>query len=100
MLRPPKAWHVELPLTLTSEDYASTEKIARLPRKLSNKGAPDGVDPDVGDITDYAPWGNLAIFYRDFGYASGLVRVGRMDGEMSPWAARGPLKVRIDRVAP
>lgn len=24
-------------------------------------------------ITYYAPWGNLAIFYRDFGYSAGLV---------------------------
>ncbi|MEH7502625.1 cyclophilin-like fold protein [Neobacillus drentensis] len=23
-------------------------------------------DPSVGDFTYYSPWGNLAIFYRDF----------------------------------
>ena len=62
-----------LPLTLTLKDYAGTEKISDLPRKLSTQGAPSGSDPSVGDITLYAPWGNLAIFYRDFGYASGLI---------------------------
>ena len=46
-----------LPLTLALEDYASTEKIAYLPRKLVTGGAPKGIDPDVGDIAYYAPWG-------------------------------------------
>jgi hypothetical protein len=54
-----------LPLTLTLTDYNSTEKVADLPRKLSTKGALAGVDPDMGDIAYFAPWGNLAIFYRD-----------------------------------
>ena len=62
-----------LPLTLTLKDYAGTEKISDLPKKLSTESAPSGSDPSVGDITYYAPWGNLAIFYRDFGYSSGLV---------------------------
>ena len=56
-----------LPLTLTLKDYAGTEKISDLPKRLSTEGAPSGSDPSVGDITYYAPWGNLAIFYRDFG---------------------------------
>lgn len=68
-----------LPLTLTLEDYAGTEKIAYLPRKLSEEGAPAGSDPAVGDITYYAPWGNLALFYKDFGYAKGLIKLGSID---------------------
>jgi hypothetical protein len=68
-----------LPLTLTFSDYASTEKIADPPRPLSIDDAPAGADPDIGDITLYAPWGNLAIFYRDFGYAAGLIKLGRID---------------------
>lgn len=51
-----------LPLTLTLEDYAGTEKIANLPKRLSSEGAPPGSDPSTGDFADYAPWGNLAIF--------------------------------------
>jgi len=69
-----------LPLTVTLEDYASTEKVATLPRKLSTTGAPAGSDPDAGDIAYYAPWGNLAMYYRDFGYSAGLVKLGRIDG--------------------
>src|SRR5438128_10350636 len=33
-----------LPLTLTLRDYNGTEKISDLPKKLSTKGAPAGVD--------------------------------------------------------
>lgn len=69
----------QLPLILSFSDYASTEKVSDLPRSLSPEGAPEGYDPSVGDITLYAPWGNLAIFYKDYGYASGLVPMGRID---------------------
>jgi len=68
-----------LPISLTLKDYAGTEKVGDLPRKLSTQGAPSGSDPSVGDITLYAPWGNLAIFYKDFGYASGLIILGKID---------------------
>ena len=56
-----------LPLTLTLNDYNATEKVSDLPRRLSTKDAPPGFDPSIGDIAYYAPWGNLAIFYKDFG---------------------------------
>ena len=67
-----------LPLSLTLEDYASTEKVSDLPKRMSTDGAPPGFDPSAGDITYYAPWGNLAIFYRDFEYSSGLVSLGKL----------------------
>jgi hypothetical protein len=71
-----------LPMTLTLDDYNSTEKIGYPPRKLSTADAPAGVDPSVGDIAYYAPWGNLAIFYKDFGYSRGLVKLGRLDSSI------------------
>ena len=85
-----------LPITLTLEDYASTEKISYLPRKLSTAGAPAGVDPAEGDITYYAPWGNLAIFYKDFGYAKGLIKLGSLDSGVEMLSTRGALKVTIE----
>ena len=85
-----------LPLTLTLEDYAGTEKISYLPRKLSTEGAPAGSDPAVGDITYYAPWGNLAIFHRDFGYSSGLVILGKIDSGVEVFTAPGSVKVTIE----
>ncbi|MEZ4385335.1 MAG: cyclophilin-like fold protein, partial [Nannocystaceae bacterium] len=33
-----------LPLTLHLRDYAGTEKVSELPRRLSTEGAPAGVD--------------------------------------------------------
>ncbi|MCY0966639.1 cyclophilin-like fold protein [Parathalassolituus penaei] len=68
-----------LPLTLTLEDYASTEKISDLPGKLSTVGSPSGTAAKAGDITYYAPWGNLAIFYKPFHHASGLIKLGSFD---------------------
>ena len=68
-----------LPMTLMLEDYASTEKIAYPERKLDTTGAPEGYNPSAGDITYYAPWGNLALFYKDFSYSRGLIRLGEFD---------------------
>jgi len=65
-----------LPLTLEFQDYAESEKISYLPEKLDTSNVPAGYDPSVGDLTLYAPWGNLAFFYRDHGYARGLVPLG------------------------
>jgi len=87
-----------LPMTLTLEDYASTEKIAYPPKKLSTQGAPAGADPDVGDITYYEAWGNLAIFYRDFGYSAGLIKLGRFDAGIEALDVRGALNVTIEAI--
>jgi hypothetical protein len=88
-----------LPLSLTLTDYAATEKVSDLPRRLSTEGAPPGSDPDVGDITYYAPWGNLAVFYRDFGYSKGLVKLGRLDAGVEALQRPGSLRVTIERLA-
>jgi hypothetical protein len=87
-----------LPLTLTLEDYAGTEKISVLPSRLSTEGAPSGSDPSVGDITYYAPWGNVALFDRDFGYSSGLVILGRIDSGIEALNVPGSLRVTIELV--
>jgi len=86
-----------LPLTLTLDDYANTEKISYLPRKLSTAGAPHGIDPSVGDITYYAPWGNLAIFHKDFGYSRGLISLGRLDTGIEAVRAPGKVEIRIEQ---
>lgn len=87
-----------LPLTLTLKDYAETEKVSDLPKRLSTEGAPAGTDPSVGEITYYAPWGNLAVFYRDFGYSDGLVRLGKIDSGAEELNRPGPLRVTIELV--
>jgi hypothetical protein len=85
-----------LPLTLTLEDYSKTEKISDLPRKLTKEGAPAGADPAAGDIAYYAPWGNLAIFYRGFRYSEGLILLGKLERGAEALSVPGPLKVTIE----
>lgn len=87
-----------LPLEVSLRDYAAKEKVGDLPRRLTTESEPGGMKPDVGDITYYAPWGNLAIFYRDFGYAHGLVKLGRIDSGIEKLASRqGEFVVRIEQ---
>ena len=70
-----------LPITTELEDYAGNEKIFFPERKLSEDEAPTGCRPSKGDITYYAPWGDVAIFYKDFSHAAGLIGLGRVDGD-------------------
>ncbi len=86
-----------LPLKLTLKDYASTEKVSDLPRRLSTKGAPPGADPSVGDIAYYAPWGNLAIYYKDFGYSKGLIKLATIDSGVEAFRRSGAFQVVIER---
>lgn len=69
-----------LPLTLTLTDFHETEKISDLPRRVSTDDeVPAGAAGPAGDITVYAPWGNLALFYRDFTYTDDLIRLGALE---------------------
>ena len=54
-----------LPLELPLKDYASNEKIGYLSKRLIVEATPKGGASLVGDIAYYAPWGNLALFYKD-----------------------------------
>jgi hypothetical protein len=85
-----------LPLSLTLEDYNSTEKISDLPRRLSVNGAPPGFDPSIGDIAYYAPWGNLAIFYQDFEYSTGLVSLGTLASGADVLASSRSMQVTVE----
>jgi len=84
-----------LPLTLTLEDYAATEKIGYLPRKLSSSDASAGISPRTGDVTYYAPWGNLAIFHKDFRYSPGLVKLGSIRDGIDVLRRNGRFSVTI-----
>lgn len=88
-----------LPLKLVLGDYAATEKVADLPGNLSTKGSPSGTAARVGDVTYYAPWGNLAIFVKDFGHSAGLVRLGRITSGLEHIGRTGPVSVTIERTA-
>ena len=85
-----------LPLELTLVDYNATEKVADLPRRLDTTDAAESYTPKAGDITYYAPWGNLAIFYKPFRNSGGLVRLGAFDGPLDGLLKTGAIPVRIE----
>jgi len=89
-----------LPLKLVLKDYAATEKIADLPSALPTSGAPAGYKPSAGDLSYYAPWGNLAIFHKGFEYSSGLIRLGRLETGLEAMRRKGPLSVVLTRELP
>ena len=86
-----------LPLDLKITDYSTNEKIAYLPRKLTEDGSGRFGNEAVGDLCYYAPWGNLAMFHGPYHWSRGLIRLGRLDQEAKPLLVRGehPLRVEI-----
>ncbi|MCX4189243.1 cyclophilin-like fold protein [Methylophaga sp. OBS3] len=87
-----------LPLTVTLDDFHQTEKIVVLPEALSTDGAASGYSPRKGDIAYYKPWGNLAIFYKDFGHSAGLIRLGHIDNNLQVLSQSGSLDVTIELI--
>ncbi|MDO4930400.1 MAG: cyclophilin-like fold protein [Bacteroidales bacterium] len=70
-----------LPLEVTLEDFNRTEKIFYPEPALSLADTPRGCAPKAGDITIYRPWGNIAIFYKDWPNSSDLILVGHVDDD-------------------
>ncbi|WP_428601979.1 cyclophilin-like fold protein [Pseudomonas sp.] len=87
-----------LPLSLTMEDYATIERVSSLPRKLSTQGAPDGMTPVAGELTHYAPWGNLAIFIQGRSYSRSLLPLGKVEEGLPVLARPRPYQLRIERI--
>ncbi|WIX31203.1 cyclophilin-like fold protein [Salinicola sp. JS01] len=86
-----------LPLDLELIDFGGgVEKIADLPGSLPDETASKGMKPVAGDITYYAPWGNLAIFRKGFQHASGLVRLGQFDANFAAIDRSGPINITIE----
>jgi len=86
-----------LPLSLNMENYAN-ERIAYLPRKSSLQDTALGSAPKAGDVSYYAPWGNLAIFLEDFHYSRGLLPPGKIDGGLELVKKDGPFIFHIERI--
>jgi hypothetical protein len=86
-----------LPLDLKITDYSTNEKVAYLPRKLTEEDSGPFGNEAVGDLCYYAPWGNLALFHGSYRWSRGLIRLGRLDKGAKPLLVRGeyPLCVEI-----
>lgn len=86
-----------LPLDLTISDYSTNEKIAYLPRKLTEEGSTPFGNEAPGDLCYFAPWGNFAFFHSSYRWSRGLIRLGRLDAGIAPLLVRGefPLHAQL-----
>lgn len=88
-----------LPLEVTLNDYNNTtEKIFYPSPALTIEGVTRGCTPTPGDITIYAPWGNIAIFCKSGSYSNDLIKIGRIDGNgIEALNVGGDIRVKIER---
>lgn len=89
-----------LPLTMKLSDYGGAEKISDLKNKfnLDTSDSPSAYKGKPGDITLYAPWGNLALFYNNGPHAPRLVKLGEIK-EGGKWMAKykNDFEVRFEK---
>lgn len=88
-----------LPLEITLNDYNNTtEKIFYPEPALTTEGVTRGCAPTPGDITIYAPWGNVAIFCKSWSHSNDLIKIGRIDGNgIEALSIAGDIPVKIER---
>lgn len=88
-----------LPLEITLNDYNNTtEKIFYPDPKLTTEGVTRGCSPTPGDITIYAPWGNVAIFCKNWSHSNDLIKIGHIEGNgIAALTVGGDIQVKIER---
>lgn len=72
-----KSLYEQLPMTIEVENYSNNEKIFYPDKKLDISDTPLA-DAKEGTLAYYAPWGDVVMFYGDFGSASGLYELGEV----------------------
>lgn len=65
----------QLPLTVEVQDYSTNEKIFYPPEPLDTDNAVDGEGP-AGSLAYFSPWGNVVMYYSDYGPYHGLYHLG------------------------
>jgi len=70
-----KALYEQLPLTIEVKPYSDNEMIFYPPEKLVTDHTPTA-SAKAGTLAYYAPWGDVVMFYKDFGSATGLYELG------------------------
>ena len=67
-------------------------------RELSLDDTPRGCTPVPGDITIYEPWGNVAIFCRDWSQSNSLIKIGHIDDNgIETFNVPGDITVRFEK---
>lgn len=70
-----KELYGQLPITVDAEDFGRNEKIFYPPKKLDTTSTPMA-NAKAGTLAYYAPWGDVVMFYANFGSADGLYELG------------------------
>lgn len=65
----------QLPLSVQVENYSDNEKIFYTPENLDLDDAP-AAGGKSGTLASYIPWGNVIMFYSDFGTSDSLAELG------------------------
>lgn len=88
-----------LPWEVTLNDYNNiTEKIFYPSPALTTVGVTRGCAPTPGDITIYAPWGNVAIFCKSWSQSDDLIKIGHIDGNgIEALSVAGDVQVKFER---
>lgn len=73
----------QLPVTLDFSDYGGQEILAEPPEPLTKDAMPAGDSAPAGTIGYYAPDGVVVLYYTDVPRYDGIVRIGRIDGDLS-----------------
>lgn len=85
-----------LPMEVEFSDFAGEEKIFYLPEKLPVRSTANA-DEQKGDFCYYAPWGNIAVFYKGSGRGKNLYVVGSLvSGKEKLAAMKENFKARIE----
>lgn len=71
-----EALYNQLPLTIEVEDYSTNEKIFYPPEDLDTSDTPLA-DAGAGTLAYYEPWGDVVMFYDNFGSSGGLYELGQ-----------------------
>ncbi|WP_204936630.1 cyclophilin-like fold protein [Methanococcus maripaludis] len=72
-----KELYEQLPLTIDVKNYSNNEKIFYPPNKLNTSNTPLA-NAKTGTLAYYAPWGDVVMFYGNFGTAGGLYELGNV----------------------
>ena len=88
----------QLPLSLDFSDFGGQEVSARPPKPLTMEGMPSGESAPEGTIGYYTPDHVIVLYYTDVPRFTGIVRLGRIQGDMSAFRGwSGSQSVTIER---
>ena len=81
-----------LPLTVDLNDYGGMEKVFTPSPELTTYNSPAGMNPQAGDISLFAPWRNIAIYYRNGTSSGSLIPIGRIENGINALNVSGTIQ--------